>query len=187
MHRGTPYIRVLWPQLLRACLEARGWRAGVHWVGPCDVAEGQDADLRPRSLSTPAFLVLWATSQHGIQEAGGLASAPSQPPDDGDEHGPQHISRPTPYTSAVPCSHLGRPSPCQPLSLLPPWLHVRSFVYFKPPSPGPSQGRESCGTLSMSPSTASWHLFLVGAGSQNSVPSLCVGLLGNGCDFIRGA
>lgn len=117
-------------------------------------------------------LVVWPRRHHRMT---GTNTVPSTSP------GPRHTLQ--------PCHVLiwAAPVPCQPLPLLPPWLRVCSFISFKPRSPGPSQGRGSCGTRSMCPSTASWHLFPVGASSQNSLPNPCVGLLGNGHDFRRGA
>lgn len=93
------------------------------------MTEGPDELVRPRRLSPPSVVVLRATSWYGIQEAGGLASASAQPPGDGDKHGPQHTSRPTPYTSVVLCPHLGCPLTIPTLTLPPPWLHVCSTAH----------------------------------------------------------
>lgn len=79
------------------------------------MAEWQDETLGP---ARHPLLPSWCCRELLSMASRGLVAWPGN----GDEHGPQHMATPTPYTLVVPCPHLGCPlaiTACHPPAQLP--------------------------------------------------------------------
>lgn len=162
-------------QCLRLCFQELVWthRTG-GWESTARVAEGQDENLTPRPVPS-THLRLQATSWRGTRR--GWPRYGHSPWLTRTGVGPQHIS--TPFYTLWLCDGLARGPPC--CHTLPPSCTAQHGVLpheassfcpdslsvdgpdsphpsrCKPLSLRPSQGWESAGSLSVSPSSAPWH------------------------------